>query len=105
MHLFLVNSTLNEYKILHSLCQQVWKTEQWPHGWEGSILISPLKKGRTKECANCRIIALISWAGKDMLKILHARLQHYVNQELPDIQVGFRKGGGTRDLSATFTGL
>ena len=83
-------------KVLHSLCQQVWKTQQWPQDWKRSILIPFPKKGSTKECANHWTIALISHASKVMLKILHARLQHYVNQELPDVQAGFRKRRGTR---------
>ena len=83
-------------KVLHSLCQQIWKTQQWPQDWKRSILIPFPKKGSTKECANHRTIALISHASKVMLKILHARLQHYVNQELPDVQAGFRKWRGTR---------
>ena len=82
-------------KVLHSLCQQVWKTQQWPQDWKRSFIPIP-KKGSTKECANHWTIALISHASKVMLKILHARLQHYVNQELPDVQAGFRKRRGTR---------
>ena len=84
-------------KVLHSLCQQIWKTRQWSQDWKRSILIPVPKKGSTKECANHRTIALISHASKVMLKIFHARLQYYVNQELPDVQAGFRKGSGTRD--------
>ena len=84
-------------KVLHSLCQQIWKTQQKPQDWKRSILIPICKKDSTKGCANHQTIALISHASKVMLKILHARLQHYVNQELPDVQVGFRKGRGTRD--------
>ena len=72
-------------KVLHSLCQQIWKTQQWPQDWNRPILIPIPKKGSTKECANHRTIALISHASKIMLKILHARLQHYANQELPDV--------------------
>ena len=72
-------------KVLHSLCEQIWKTQQWPQDWKRSILIPIPKKGSTKECANHQTIALISHASKVMLKILHARLQHYVNQELPDV--------------------
>ena len=87
-------------KVLHSLCQQIWKTQQWPQDWKRSILIPIPKKGSTKECANHQTIALISHASKVMLKILHARLQHYVNQELPDVQTGFRKGRGTEDQVA-----
>ena len=82
---------------MHSLCQQIWKTQQWPQDWKRSILIPIPKKDSTKECANHLKIALISHASKVMLKILHSRLQHYANQELPDVQAGFRKGGRTRD--------
>ena len=78
-------------KVLHSLCQQIWKTQGWPQDWKRSNLIPIPSKGNTKGCANRWTIALISHASKVMLKFLHARLQHYVNQELPDIQVGFRK--------------
>ena len=88
-------------KVLNSLCQQIWKTQQWPKDWKRSILIPIPKKGNTKECANHWIITFISDASKAMLKILHARLQHYVNQELPDVQAGFRKGRGTRDQTAS----
>ena len=74
----------NAIKVLHSLCQQIWKTQQWPQHWKMSILIPVPKKGSTKECANHQTVALISHASKVMLKILHASLQHYVNHELPD---------------------
>ena len=84
-------------KVLHSICQQVWKTQQWPQDWKRSILLSVSKKGSTKECANHQTVAVISHASKVMLKILYARLQHYANKELPDVQAGFRKGRGTRD--------
>ena len=87
-------------KVLHSLCQQIWKTQQWPQDWKRSILIPIPKKGSTKECSNHQTVAFISHASKIMLKILHAGLQHYVNQELPDVQAGFRKGRGTRDQIA-----
>ena len=90
-------------KVLHSICQQIWKTQQWPQDWKRSIFISIPKKGNAKECSNYRTIALISHASKVMLKILQARLQQYVNRELPDIQAGFRKGRGIRDQIATFT--
>ena len=90
----------NAIKVLHSLCQQIWKTKQWPQDWKRSIFIPIPKKGSTKEYANHRTIALISHASKVMLKILHARLQHFVNQELPDVQAGFRKRKGTRDQIA-----
>ena len=84
-------------KVLHSICQQIWKTQQWPQNWKRSVLIPIPKKGNAKECSNYRTIAVISHASKVMLKILQARLQQYVNSELPDIQAGFRKGRGTRD--------
>ena len=84
-------------KVLHSICQQVWKTQQWPQDWKRSVLIPIPKKGNVNECSNYRTIALISHASKVMLKILQARLQQYVNCELPDVQAGFRKGRGTRD--------
>ena len=82
-------------KVLHSVCQQIWKTRQWPQDWKRSVFISTSKKGNAKECSNYCIIALISHAGKVMLKILWAKLQQYVNRELPDVQAGFRKGRGT----------
>ena len=84
-------------KVLHSICQQIWKTQQWPHDWKRSVFIPIPKKGNAKECSNYHTIALISHASKVMLKILQARLQQYVNLELPDVQAGFRKGRGTRD--------
>ena len=84
-------------KVLHSLCQQIWKTQEWPQDWKRSVLIPIPKKGSTKECANQRTISFISYASKVMLKIFHARLQHYVNPELPDVQTGFGKERGTRD--------
>ena len=87
-------------KVLHSLCQQIWKIQQWPHNWKRSVFIPIPKKGNAKECSNYRTIALISHASKVMLKILQARLQQYVNHELPDVQGGFRKGRGTRDQIA-----
>ena len=86
--------------MLHSICQQIWKTQQWPQDWKRSILIPVLKKVRTKECANHRTVALILHATKVMLKIVHARRQYYANQEFPDVQAGFRKGKGTRDQIA-----
>ena len=88
-------------KVLHSLCQQIWKTQQWPQDWKRSILIPIPKKGSAKECSNHQTVALISHASKVMLKILHAGLQHYVNKDLPDVQAGFRKGRGTRDQIAS----
>ena len=84
-------------KVLHSVCQQLWKTQQWPLDWKKSVSIPISKKGNAKECSNYCTIALISNASKVMLKILQARLQQYVNRELPDVQAGFRKGRGTRD--------
>ena len=87
-------------KVLHSICQQIWKTQQWPQDWKRSVFISIPKKGNDKECSNYCTIALISHASKEMVKILQARLQHYVNRELPDVQAGFRKGRGTRDQIA-----
>ena len=87
-------------KVLHSTCQQIWKTQQWPQDWKRSIFIPIPKKGNFKECSNYHTIELISHASKVMLKILQARLQQYVNHELPDVQAGFRKGRGTRDQIA-----
>ena len=87
-------------KVLHSRCQQIWKTQQWPQDWKRSVFIPIPKKGNTKECSNYHTTALISHASKVMLKILQARLQQYVNLELPDVQAGFRKGRGTRDQIA-----
>ena len=84
-------------KVLHSICQQIWKTQQSPQDWKRSLFIPIPKKGNAKECSNYRTIALISHASKVMLKILQARLQQYVNRELPDVQASFRKGRGTRD--------
>ena len=78
--------------MLHSICQQTWNTQQWSQDWKRSVLIPIKKKGNAKECSNCHTIALISHASKVMLKILQARLQQYVNQERPDVEVGFRKG-------------
>ena len=79
-------------KVLHSICQQIWKTQEWPQDWKRFVFIPTPKKGNTKECS----IALISHASKVMLKILQARLQQYMNSELPYVQVGFRKGRGTK---------
>ena len=87
-------------KVLHSICQQIWKTQQWPHNWKRSVFIPIPKKGNDKDCSNYHTIALISHTSKVMLKILQARLQQYVNCELPDVQDGFRKGRGTRDQIA-----
>ena len=93
----------NAIKVLHSICQQSWMTQQWPQDWKWSVLLSIPKKSSTKECANHWTVVPISHASKLMLKILHARLQHYVNQELPNVQAGFRKGRGTRDQIANFS--
>ena len=79
-------------KVLHSICQQIWKTQQWPQDWKMSVFIPIPEKGNAKECSNCHKIAFISHASKVMLKILQARLQQYINGELPDVQAGFRKG-------------
>ena len=87
-------------KVLHSICQQIWKTQQWPQDWKRAVFIPIPKKGNAKECSNYCTIALISHASKVMLKILQARLQQYVNHELPDVQASFRKGRGTRDQIA-----
>ena len=87
-------------KVLHSIRQHIWKTQQWPQDWKRCIFIPIPKKGNAKECSNYRTIALISHASKVMLKILQARLQQYVKCELPDVQDGFRKGRGTRDQIA-----
>ena len=87
-------------KVLHSICQQIWKTQQWPQDWKRSDFILIPKKSNAKECSNYHTIALISHASKVMLKILQARLQQYVNWELPDVQAGFRKGKGSRDQIA-----
>ena len=87
-------------KVLHSICQQMWKTQQWPQDWKRSVFIPVTKKGNAKECSNYCTIALISHASKVMLKILRARLQRYMNHELPDVQAGFRKGRATRDQIA-----
>ena len=84
-------------KVLHSICQQVWKTQQWPQNWKSSVFVPIPKKGSAKECSNYCTIALISHTSKIMLTILQARLQQYVNHELPDVQAGFRKGRRTRD--------
>ena len=87
-------------KVLHSICQQIWKTQQWPQDWKRSAFLPITKKGNVKGCLNYHTIALISHASKVMLKILQARLQQYVNCELPDVQARFRKGRGTRDETA-----
>ena len=87
-------------KVLHPVCQQIWKTQQWPQDWKRSVFIPTPKKGNIKECLNYHTIALISHTSKVILKILQASLQQYVNCELPYVQAGFRKGRGTRDQIA-----
>ena len=87
-------------KLLHSICQQIWKTQLWPQDWKRSVFITIRKKGTAKECLNYCIIALISQASKVMLKIVHTRLQQYVNKIFPDVQAGFRKGRGAKDQIA-----
>ena len=86
--------------MLQSKCQQIWKTQQWPQDWKRSVFIPIPKKGNAKECSNYHTFALISHTSKVMLKILQAKLQQYMNHELPDVQAGFRKGRGTRDQIA-----
>ena len=88
-------------KVLHSICQQIWKTQQWPQDWKRSVFIPIPKKGNAKECSNYCTSALISPASKVMLKILQARLQQYMNHELPDVQARFRQSRGTRDQIAS----
>ena len=88
-------------KVLHSVCQQIWKTQQWPQDWISFIPIP--KKGNAKECSNYHAIALISHASKIMLKNLQARLQQHMNRELPDVQAGFKKGRGRRDQIANIS--
>ena len=87
-------------KVLHSILQQIWNTQQWPQDWKMSVFIPIPKKGNAKECSNYHTISLISHTSKVMLKILQARLQQYVNRELPDVQAGFQKGRETRDQIA-----
>ena len=87
-------------KVLHSICQQIWKTQQWPWEWKRSVFIPIPKKGNAKECSNYQATALISHARKVMLKILQARLQQYMNHEHPHVQGGFKKGRRTRDQIA-----
>ena len=91
--------------MLHSICQQIWKTQQWPQDCKKLVFIPIPKKGNTKECSNYYTILLISHASKVMLKILQAKLQQYVNHEFPDVQAGFRKGRGTRDQIANIHGI
>ena len=87
-------------KVLHSICQQIWKTQQWPQDWKVSVFIPIPKKDNAKECSNYCTIAQFSHASKVMFKVLQARLQQYVNRELPDVQAGFRKGRGIKDQIA-----
>ena len=87
-------------KVLYSICQQIWKTQQWPQDWKGPVFIPIPKKGNAKECSNYCTVARISHTSKVMLKFLQAGLQQYVNHELPDVQAGLRKGRGTRDQIA-----
>ena len=87
-------------KVLHSICQQIWKSQQGPQDWKRSVFLPIPKKGNAKECSNYRTIALISHTSKIMFKILQARLQQYVNHELPDVQAGFAKGRGTKEQIA-----
>ena len=88
------------FHMLHSICQQIWKTQQWPQKWKRSVFIPIPKKGNAKECSSYHTIVLISHASKVMFKILQARIQQYLNHELPDVQAGFRKGRVTRDQIA-----
>ena len=87
-------------KVLHSICQQIWKNQQWSQDWKRSVFIPTPKKGNAKECSNYCTNRLISHTSKVMFKILQARLQQYLNCELPDVKAGFRKAGGTRDQIA-----
>ena len=86
-------------KVLHAICQQIWKTQQWPQDWKRAVFIPIPKKGKAKYCSNYHTIALMSHASKIMLKILQDRLQQYMNQELPDVQAGLGKGKGTLPTS------
>ena len=88
-------------KVLRSICQQIWKTQQWPQDWKGQFFIPIPKKGSAKGCSDYRTVVVISPASKVMLKILQAKLQHSMSRELPDVQAGFRKGRGTRDQVAS----
>ena len=87
-------------KVPYSICQHIWKTQQWPQDWKRSVFIPIPKKGNAKKCSNYHTIVPISQVSKIMLKILQARLQQYMNHKLPDVQAGFRKGRGTRDQTA-----
>ena len=90
-------------KVPRLICQQIWKTQQWPQEWKRSVFIPTPKKGNAKECSNYRTIALISHASKIMFKILQVKLQQYEEHEFPDVQAGFRKGRGTRDQIASIS--
>ena len=92
---------LKDDAVKASICQQIWKTQQWPQDWKRSVFTPIPKKGNAKQCSNYHTIALISHASKVMLKILQARNQQYMNHELPDVQAGLRKGRGTRDQIAS----
>ena len=87
-------------RVLHSICQKIWKTQQWPQGWKRSVFIPIPKKSNAKECSNYHTIVLISHASKVMLKIFQTRLQQFMNQELPHVLAGFQRGRGTRDQIA-----
>ena len=87
-------------KVLHSICQQIWKPQQWPQDWKRSVFIPIPEKGNVKACSNYHTVALISHTSKVMFKIFQVRLQQYMDRELPDVQAGFRKGRGTRDQIA-----
>ena len=91
----------NTMKVLHSICQHIWKTQQWPYDWKRAVFIPIPKKGNAKEYSKCCRIALISHSSKIMIKILQARLQQYMNSKLPDVQADFREGRGTRDQTAS----
>ena len=95
-----LNPNSDAVKVLYSICQQIWKTQQWPQDWKRSVFLPVPKKGNAKECSNYHTIAFIPHASKVMLKILQGRLQQYVNHEVPDVQASFRKGRGTRDQIA-----
>ena len=90
-------------KVLHSICQHIWKTQQWPQDWKRAVFILIPKKGKTKDCSNYCTIALISHVSKVILKILQSRFQQYVNHEFSDVQAGFRKGRGARDQIANIS--
>ena len=86
----------DDVKVLHSICQEIWKTQQWPQDWKRSVFIPISKKGNAKKCSNYHTMAIISHASKVMLKILQVKFQQYMNWGLSDVQAGFRKGRGTR---------